>query len=285
MDDDGQDSGPLPIKALLTVGGDQIDVDFQGTAKAVRGNVNAVPAIVESAVAYCIRCVSLALLDLDLPMNAGMFKVINVKIPQGSMLNPLPPHAVAAGNVETSQRIVDVIFGALGQALPGLVPAASQGTMNNLTFGGTIQGSAFAYYETIGGGAGAGPDSDGASAVHVHMSNTLNTPVEALEYSFPLRVTQYALRRGSGGAGTHKGGEGITRSMQFLVPVSATINSERRHYPPYGAEDGEPGKAGLNKLKRQDQEMLLPGKVSVELNKDDILQISTPGGGGWGAKG
>ncbi len=191
------------FKATLIIIGDQIEVDFEGTAEAVPGNVNAVPAIVESAVAYCIRCVSLALLDLELPMNAGMFKPITVKIPDGSLLNPKPPHAVAAGNVETSQRVVDVVLGALYQALPVLIPAASQGTMNNLTFGGSYEGVTFAYYETIGGGAGAGPDSDGGSGIHVHMSNTLNTPIEALEYNFPLRVQQYRLRRGSGGTGKY----------------------------------------------------------------------------------
>ncbi len=282
LDDDGQGNGPLPIEAALFVTDEQIEVDFEGTVEAVPGNVNAVPAIVDSAVAYCIRCVSLALLDLELPMNAGMFKPITVKIPQGSLLNPQPPHAVAAGNVETSQRIVDVVFGALAQALPSLIPAASQGTMNNLTFGGSSNGAAFAYYETIGGGAGAGPQSDGGSGIHVHMSNTLNTPVEALEYSFPLRVLQYRLRHGSGGSGKYHGGEGLTRSIQFLVPVSATINSERRLYAPYGQAGGQSGKPGHNSLVRNQQEMTLPGKISIDLEKEDILRISSPGGGGWG---
>lgn len=282
LDDDGQGNGPLPINVSLTIKGDQMEVDFEGTAAAVRGNVNAVPAIVESAVAYCIRCVSLALLDLELPMNAGMFKPIKLTIPYGSLLNPQPPHAVAAGNVETSQRIVDVVLGALSRALPALIPAASQGTMNNLTFGGIYEGTPFAYYETIGGGAGAGSEADGSSGIHVHMSNTLNTPVEALEYSFPLHVTQYCLRHGSGGKGKHQGGDGLTRSIRFLVPVSATINSERRLHSPYGLSQGNLGKSGRNSLIRQGQESALPGKVSIELKQDDVLQISTPGGGGWG---
>ncbi|MDX1416016.1 MAG: hydantoinase B/oxoprolinase family protein [Candidatus Promineifilaceae bacterium] len=282
LDDDGQGSGPLDIRVTLTISKDQVEVDFTGTAAAVRGNVNAVPAIVESAAAYCIRCVSFALLDLELPMNAGMFEVLNVKVPAGSLLNPPPPHAVAAGNVETSQRIVDVIFGALGQALPQLIPAASQGTMNNLTFGGSDQETPFAYYETIGGGAGAGPGANGASGIHVHMSNTLNTPVEALEYSFPVHVQEYSLRKGSGGSGVHYGGEGIERSIQFLVPVNATINSERRIHAPYGAANGEPGQVGKNTLIHKGHEVLLPGKVSINLEAGDILKISTPGGGGWG---
>ena len=284
LDDDGQGNGPLPIKAAISIAGEQIEVDFAGTARAVPGNVNAVPAIVESAVAYCIRCISLALLDLELPMNAGMFKPLKIIIPRGSLLNPRPPHAVAAGNVETSQRIVDVVLGALGQALPSLIPAASQGTMNNLTFGGSYNGAPFAYYETIGGGAGAGPQADGGSGIHVHMSNTLNTPIEALEYSFPLRVMQYRLRQGSGGEGEHQGGEGITRSIQFLVPVSATINSERRLHSPYGQSNGNPGQPGRNSLIRHEQETTLPGKIAIDLEKEDILQISTPGGGGWGNK-
>ncbi len=284
LDDDGQGNGPLPICCSISVMNDQIVVDFEGTSPAVSGNVNAVPAIVESAVVYCLRCVAMALLEIDLPMNSGVFKPLQVKIPNGSMLNPQPPHAVAAGNVETSQRIVDTVMGAFSHALPQLIPAASQGTMNNLTFGGAYNGESFAYYETIGGGAGAGPVAGGADGVHVHMSNTRNTPVEALEYNFPLRVQQYALRSQSGGSGIHHGGEGITRSIQFLVPVSATINSERRSHPPYGLAGGTSGQPGKNSLIRNNQEKSLPGKVAIDLQGDDILQICTPGGGGWGEK-
>jgi N-methylhydantoinase B len=282
LDDDGQGNGPLPIRVNLKKDGDHVEVDFTGTTAAAAGNVNAVPAIVESAVAYCIRCVSLALLDLDLPMNAGMFKPITVKIPQGSLLNPDPPHAVAAGNVETSQRVVDVVMGALSKALPALIPAASQGTMNNLTFGGSQNGSPFAYYETIGGGAGAGPKADGAGGIHVHMSNTLNTPIEALEYNFPLQIIDYSLRKDSGGKGENQGGDGITRSIKFLVPVTATVNSDRRVHPPYGLADGNPGLRGQNSLIRDGKVSTLPGKFSLSLDNGDILQISTPGGGGWG---
>ncbi|MCB8920192.1 MAG: hydantoinase B/oxoprolinase family protein [Ardenticatenaceae bacterium] len=289
LDNDGQTPDPLPIAVTLTIEGGEMTVDFAGTAPAVRGNLNAVPAIAESAVAYCVRCAALALLQSDLPMNQGAFAPITVRIPPGSLLDPHPPHAVAAGNVETSQRIVDAVFGALAQALPHLIPAASQGTMNNLTFGGVWDGvtsnpSPFAYYETIGGGAGAGPTGSAASGVHVHMSNTLNTPVEALEYSFPLRVMAYRLRHGSGGDGRHRGGDGLVRSIQFLSPVNATITSDRRERPPYGLQGGEPGQRGQNSVIKQGVETAVPGKVTLNLDTGDTLTIATPGGGGWGEK-
>lgn len=298
LDNDGHSAAPVPITTTITIADETLVVDFRGTAAAVRGNLNAVPAITQSAVAYCVRCVALALLDSDLPMNQGVFLPITIHIPPGSLLDPQPPHAVAAGNVETSQRIVDVVFGALAQALPQVVPAASQGTMNNVTFGGVWQSpttmaatgntatsntqQAFAYYETIGGGAGAGPTGNGASGVHVHMSNTLNTPVEALEYNFPLRVTEYRLRHGSGGAGQHHGGDGLVRSIQFLTPVTATITSDRRKRAAYGLQGGQPGQPGLNVLIHAGQMQTLPGKVTVDLEANDTLCIETPGGGGWG---
>lgn len=282
MDDDGQTAELLPIKATITISGEQMEANFAGTTQAVRGNVNAVPAIVESAVVYCLRCIALALLDIDLPMNEGIFRPVSVLIPHGSLLDPDPPHAVASGNVETSQRIVDVVFGALAQALPDLIPSASQGTMNNLTFGGTFAGKPFAYYETIGGGVGAGPDSDAGHGLHSHMSNTLNTPVEALEYNFPLRITQYCLRNGSGGAGKHTGGEGLVRCIQFLVAVTATVTSERRKLLPYGLCGGQPGKPGQNSVIRGGEKTILPGKFTIDLEPNAILQIATPGGGGWG---
>ncbi len=282
LDDDGQADEPLPITVTLTITGETLHADFSGTATAVSGNLNAVPAIVESAVAYCVRCAALALLQSDLPMNQGAFAPISLTIPPGSLLDPQPPHAVAAGNVETSQRIVDVVFGALAQALPHLIPAASQGTMNNLTFGGATP-TLFAYYETIGGGAGAGPAGNGASGIHVHMSNTLNTPIEALEYSYPLRFVAYRLRKGSGGNGRFRGGDGLVRSIQFLSPVTVTVTSERRKRPPYGLQGGQPGQPGANSLLRQGIETVLPGKFTLALATDDILTIATPGGGGWGA--
>jgi N-methylhydantoinase B/oxoprolinase/acetone carboxylase alpha subunit len=288
LDDDGQGSEPLPISVTITIDDERMLVDFSGTAPAVAGNLNAVPAIVKSAVAYCVRCLALALLQTDLPMNEGAFLPLELHIPPGSLLDPHPPHAVAAGNVETSQRVVDVVFGALAQALPELVPAASQGTMNNLTFGGTQPGSGgrpplpFAYYETIGGGAGAGPQGNGGSGLHVHMSNTRNTPIEALEFAYPLRVVEYSLRQNSGGAGQHRGGEGLVRSLEFLAPATATITSERRVNRPYGLQGGGGGENGRNQLVRGETAVDLPGKTSVSLRTGDILRLETPGGGGWG---
>ena len=288
LDDDGQpNSPPIPIQVTITVDGSQMHVDFTGTAPAVRGNLNAVPAIAKSAVAYCLRCAALALVQTDLPMNDGAFAPLSITIPTGSLLDPSQPHAVAAGNVETSQRITDAVFGALAQALPQLIPAASQGTMNNLTFGGKHPGTErpFAYYETIGGGAGAGPSTDGGSGLHVHMSNTLNTPVEALEYSFPLRVEQYSLRPSSGGDGLHQGGDGLVRSIRFLTPVTVTVTSERRQRGAYGLQGGEDGRPGRNQLIQRETRTDLPGKFTRQLEADDILQIETPGGGGWGELG
>ena len=285
LDDDGQpDSPPIPIKVTLTIKDSHMHVDFSGTAAAVRGNLNAVPAIAKSAVAYCLRCAALALVQTDLPMNEGAFAPVSITIPSGSLLDPPQPHAVAAGNVETSQRITDAVFGALAQALPQIIPAASQGTMNNLTFGGKdpASGRPFAYYETIGGGAGAGPTADGGSGLHVHMSNTLNTPVEALEYSFPLRLEQYSLRPNSGGEGKHRGGDGLIRAIRFLTPVTVTLTSERRKQGAYGLQGGQNGRPGKNSLIQDGKEIELPGKFTRQLNSEEVLQIETPGGGGWG---
>ncbi len=298
LDDDGINEEPIPIRIRIEVDERSMTLDFRGTGAAAAGNVNAVPAIVSSAAAYCIRCLSLALLEDDLPMNHGAYVPWRILIEPGSLLDPAPPHAVAAGNVETSQRVVDVIFGALSSALPDLVPAASQGTMNNLAFGSrrqspeTEKGSGggdlrdeavpFAYYETMGGGAGAGQRSNGGSGMHVHMSNTLNTPVEALEYQFPIRVHEYRLRSGSGGLGAHRGGDGLSRRIEFLEPATATIVSERRQFLPYGLNGGRPGQAGRNWLVRKGKKTSLGGKVRLDLEKGDQILIETPGGGGWG---
>ncbi len=290
LDDDGQSDAPVPISVTLTVADDSLTADFAGTAPAVAGNLNAVPAIVDSAVVYCLRCVALALLDAELPMNHGVFAPLTVRIPPASLLDPRPPHAVAAGNVETSQRVVDVVFGALAQALPALIPAASQGTMNNVTFGGSYPAgwpapsAHYAYYETIGGGAGAGSAGGGAAGVHVHMSNTRNTPVEALEYSFPIRVEEYALREGSGGSGLHRGGEGLIRAIRFLGPATVTITAERRRRGPYGLAGGAPGAVGRNVLRRGDESTELPGKATFAVEPNDVVRIETPGGGGWGSQ-
>ncbi len=308
LDDDGQSDDPIPIQATISIENDQMVVDFAGTATAVAGNLNATPAIAQSAVAYCVRCAALQLTQTDLPMNQGAFAPVKVIIESGSLLDPHPPHAVAAGNVETSQRVVDVIFGALALALPYLIPAASQGTMNNFTFGGVMPDGKmldektldekmtdekmlaednlppvpFAYYETIGGGVGANAEQDGGDGMHIHMSNTLNTPIEALEYSFPIQVMQYSLRLGSGGAGARRGGDGLIRAVKFKQSVTAAIVSERRQRGAYGLQGGEAGKPGHNILISDGERRQLPGKITLALQAGDVLQIETPGGGGWG---
>jgi N-methylhydantoinase B len=268
------------IKVTVTVEHDSMTVDFEGSDPAVRGPLNAVRAITESATWYAVRCVAGA----DVPANSGTFAPVYVTVPQGSFLDAEPPHAVAGGNVETSQRIVDVVLGALAEALPDQIPAASLGTMNNLTVGGydREQDMPFAYYETLGGGAGAGPAGDGLSGVHVHMTNTLNTPVEALEYAYPCRVRRYALRAGSGGAGQHRGGDGLVREIEFLCPATVTILSERRRTAPYGLQGGKPGAKGQNVLLRDGEEKELAGKAELRVARGDLLSLRTPGGGGWG---
>jgi len=280
LDDDGISDGPIPIAVTVTIRGDQAIVDFTGTASQQKGSVNAVYAITLSAVYYVFRC----LLGLDVPNNTGCLVPIEVIAPEGSLVNALPPAPVAGGNVETSQRIVDVLLGALAQAWPERVPAASQGTMNNVTIGGfdPFQKRAFTYYETIGGGMGARPDSNGPSAIHSHMTNTLNTPVEALEYAYPLRVVRYEVRRGSGGAGRFHGGDGICRDLHILADCQLTLLTERRQHPPYGLDGGQPGETGENLLLRDGVETRLPGKGSFELIAGDLLSLRTPGGGGYG---
>jgi len=289
LDDDGVNDRPVPITVAVTIRGDSAKVDFTGSASQQAGSVNAVYAITLSAVYYVFRC----LLELDVPNNSGCLAPIEVIAPPGTVVNALSPAPVAGGNVETSQRIVDVLLGALAQACPGKVPAASQGTMNNVTIGGSAltpgpspkgRGEQFAYYETIGGGMGARPNSDGPSAVHSHMTNTLNTPVEALEYAYPLRVLRYEIRKGSGGDGKFRGGDGIVRALEVLTNCQVTLLSERRKIPPYGLDGGEPGKTGENLLIRGGEEIPLPGKGSVDLRPGDVLSIRTPGGGGYGVK-
>lgn len=280
LDGDGQTEDPVPIKLAIRIDGDELTADFSGTAPAVHGSLNAVRAIVESALLYVIRCVA----GESLPTNQGVMAPLTLIIPPGSVLDPGPPHAVAGGNVETSMRVVDVIFGALAQPMPNRIPAASQGSMNNVTFGGfdPTRDRSFAYYETMGGGAGAGLGQPGASAIHCHMSNTLNTPVEALEMDLPVRVTQYRVRRGSGGPGAAPGGDGLIREFEFLVDVEATLLTERRIHAPYGLSGGAAGQPGRNVLLRDGTETPLPGKARLSLRAGDRLRIETPGGGGWG---
>jgi len=282
LDDDGISTGPVPIRVVIKIQGDSAVIDFTGSAPQQSGGINAVYAITLSAVYYVFRC----LLGLDVPNNSGCLVPIQVIAPPGSVVNASMPASVAGGNVETSQRIVDVLLGALSQACPDKVPAASQGSMNNLTIGGwdSVRERAFTYYETVGGGMGARPGSDGPSATHSHMTNTLNTPVEALEYAYPIQVMEYSIRRGTGGSGKWYGGDGICRSLQVLEDCQITLLSDRRIFPPYGLAGGEPGQVGLNTVLRNGQEIKLPGKGSLELKAGDILIIKTPGGGGWGKK-
>lgn len=284
LDDDGFGSGPLRIQAALRVQGDRLVVDFAGTAPQARGGVNAVAAITASAARYVVRCVAEALLGQSLPAGGGSMKAMELRLPEGSLVNAAPPASVAAGNVETSQRITDVLMLAFAQALPELMPALSQGTMNNTAMGGVDPrtGAPFAYYETVGGGMGAGPSGPGLSGVHCHMSNSLNTPVEALEHSYPFRVARYEIRRGSGGAGLHSGGEGLRRDLVLLADASVTLLSDRRLRGPSGARGGAAGAPGLNVLVADGRETPLRGKDTTEVEAGDVVSVRSPGGGGWG---
>jgi N-methylhydantoinase B len=271
-------SGPIRLRAEVTIGGSGITVDFTGTDRQVRGNVNAPLAVTRSATYYVVRCLT----DPDAPRNAGAYRPVRVLAEEGLLVHPRPPAAVAAGNVETSQRIVDVVFLALASPLADRVPAQSQGTMNNLTIG--AEGPRpFSYYETIAGGEGALPYRAGSSGVHTHMTNTRNTPIEALELSAPLRIEEYRLIRRTGGRGRFPGGDGVRRSIRFLAPRgTASILSERRALRPKGLAGGEDGHLGRNLLVRKGRRRTLPAKVTLELRRDDLLVIETPGGGGWG---
>jgi N-methylhydantoinase B len=284
MDDDGFGSVKVPIRLRMEVAGDQILLDFQGTAGQVRGGINAVAAITASATRYVLRCMVEALLGTPLPAGGGSMSAVDLRLPTGSLVNASPPASVAAGNVETSQRITDVLLQVFGKALPGLAPALSQGTMNNTTVGGTDprSGENFAYYETVGGGLGAAPQGPGLSGVHSHMSNSLNTPIEALEHAYPFRVAHYGIRRKSGGQGTHRGGDGLRRDIQLLTPGRVTLLTERRLQGPRGALGGADGAAGENVLIRQGIEEKLPGKISFDAEEGDIISVRSPGGGGWG---
>jgi N-methylhydantoinase B len=280
MDDDGLDLEPARIEVEIAIHGDEAIIDFSGTSPQRRGSINAVYAITLSATQYVFR----TLIGMDIPSNSGCLAPIKVIAPEGSLVNARSPAAVAGGNVETSQRIVDVLLGALAKACPERVPAASQGTMNNLTIGGwdSERDRPFAYYETVGGGMGACPGMDGADAIHTHMTNTMNTPIEALEYTYPFRIRRYEIRRGSGGAGRYRGGDGIIREIEFLEDSQVTILSERRRLEPYGLAGGESGLPGRNILIKAGEESELPGKVSCQVMAGDIISLQTPGGGGFG---
>jgi len=253
----------LPLQLVGTVDGDRMELDFSGSAKQHDGNLNCPLAVTLSACYFALR----VLTDPDVPPCAGAYRPLSVTAPEGSILNARSPAAVAAGNVETSSRVADLVLAAFGHAL-------GQGTMNNLTLGN----DAFTYYETLGGGQGACPDADGPSGVHVAMSNTLNTPVEALELEFPLRAVEYSLRRSSGGDGRHRGGDGVVRELEALDEMRFSLITERRRHAPPGAEGGEPGAPGRNLLNGDE----LPPKASGTLRPGDRLRIETPGGGGYG---
>jgi N-methylhydantoinase B len=280
LDDDGIGPGEVKIRVRLTIRRDRARVDFNGSAMQVAGAVNAVEAITVSAVSYVFRC----LVGADVPASAGLMEPIEVIAPSGTIVNATHPASVAGGNVETSQRIVDVLFKALSQALPGLIPAASQGTMNNLTIGGidTRSDGEFAYYETIAGGMGARPQLDGMSAVHTHMTNSLNTPAEALEYAYPLRVRAYGIRKNSGGKGRQKGGDGVVREIETLVPARMSLLADRRRGAPYGLDGGAAGRKGRDRIIRRGRAQAITSKGSWQLEAGDRVRIETPGGGGYG---
>ena len=286
LDDDGVSNREVTIKVRVTIRGQDASVDFTGSAPQVAGPINAVEAITVSAVSYVFRC----LLEGDVPASAGLMSSIEVIAPAGTIVNAVHPAAVAGGNVETSQRIVDVLFKALAQALPSRIPAASQGTMNNLTIGGIDPriGHEFSYYETVAGGMGARPAHDGLSAVHTHMTNSLNTPAEALEYAYPLRVREYRIRKGSGGKGRHRGGDGVIREIETLAPARMSLLSDRRKRGPYGLSGGADGKRGSAAIIRKGDgnggKRLIESKGSWELEAGDRVRIETPGGGGFGKK-
>ncbi len=280
MDGDGLSPEPIKIAVTVTIKGDEAVVDFSGADPQVRGSVNTVYAVTLSAALYVFR----TLIGLDIPANSGCLAPLTIIAPEGTVVNARPPVAVAGGNVETSQRIVDVLLGALAHACPERVPAAAQGTMNNVVIGGwdPERGRFYTYYETIGGGMGAGPESPGADAIQCHMTNTLNTPVEALEYAYPFQVRRYEIRRGSGGAGQQHGGDGIRREIELQHEAQVTLLTERRRFAPYGLAGGEPGQMGRNTLLRDGEESELPGKATLTLQAGDVLRIETPGGGGYG---
>ncbi len=283
MDDDGVAAQSIVIAVSIQVRSGRVLVDFAGTAAQVAGNINCPLSVAAAAVFYVFRC----LMPEQTPACAGAFRLIELQAPLGCLVNARSPAAVAAGNVETSTRIVDVVIGALVSALPQLMPAASHGSMNNVALGsikadeGATAGSAWDYYETIGGGTGAGMQQPGISAVQTHMTNTLNTPIEVLESKYPIRISHYGIRRGSGGAGAQTGGDGIIREYTFLSPAAGTLITERRQLAPWGLAGAAAGQSGRNLLNGK----VLPAKTSFEVQAGDKLRVETPGGGGYGQPG
>ena len=285
LDDDGVSDEPVRIAVRISVDAEKGDmvVDFAGTSAQVAGSINAVRAITLSACFYVLRC----LLREDAPATEGILRPLTLRTEKGSVVDALPPRAVAGGNVETSQRIVDVLLRALELAAPDRVPAASAGTMSNLTIGGVDArtGKVFTYYETTAGGMGGAAAGDGLSGVQTHMTNSLNTPVEALEFAYPLRMKRYGYRSGSGGIGHHCGGDGLVKEFELLCDAEVTLLADRRVGRPYGLAGGEDGATGNASLREGDDERVLPGKTSARVNRGAVLRLETPGGGGWGEAG
>jgi N-methylhydantoinase B len=275
LDDDGTGYGPIAIRAIVRITANRAIVDLTGCDNQVPGCVNCPASVARAAAYYCFAC----LLEEHVPLNGGCFRNVEVITRPGSVVHAQFPAAVVAGNTETSQRIVDVIFGALAKAIPDRIPAASCGSMSSIALGG----EAWTYYETIGGGCGAGPTWDGASAVQCHMTNTLNTPAEAIEMQYPLRVRRFERAPSSGGTGKHHGGDGIVREIEALLPSEGTVITDRRISRPYGLSGGSPAKAGRNSIIDTDgTETPIGGKAKVKLSRGQVLRIITPGGGGWG---
>jgi len=273
LEGDGVTASDIPIEVAVTVHGDRMRVDFTGTADAVQGNVNCPLAVTRSACYFALR----VLLPDDVPANAGTYAPLEIVAPAGSLVNAGPPHAVVAGNVETSQRIADTVLAALAEVAD--VPAAGQGTMNNVVIGG----GGWTYYETVAGGQGASSRGPGPSGVHVGMTNTLNTPVEAVELEYPMRVERYELAEGTGGTGRHRGGDGVVRSIRVLEPATVSLLTDRRRHPPEGARGGRPGAVGRNLLGTGSDAEVLPSKTTRRLDAGEVVTVVTPGGGGWGS--
>jgi N-methylhydantoinase B len=281
LDDDGIIERPIRIAVKITIRGANAVVDFTGSDPQCAGSLNAVAAIAYSAVYYVFRC----LLNEQVPATSGLMRPIKIISPEGTIVNARPPAAVAAGNVETSQRIVDTLLRAMAKALPDRIPAASQGTMNNFTFGGADprrNGAPFAYYETIAGGMGARPDRDGISGIHTHMTNSWNSPIEVMEHAYPVRVLHYGFRHGSGGVGLYRGGDGLIREVELLVDMEVGLLGDRRKRGPYGLSGGQPGKPGRNEIRVKGKKGHLPSKCAFHATSGTVIRIESPGGGGWG---
>lgn len=280
LDDDGAGTGKIPLRVSVRIKGEKAVVDFRGSSGMVKGCLNAPLSVTTAATVYVFQCLA----PDGMPLNSGPLRVIGIKAEKGSILNAEFPAAVVGGNVETSQRVVDIVFGALSKAVPEKIPAASAGTMSNTTFGGVNPetGRNFAYYETIAGGMGGRFGKDGVNAVQTHMTNTLNTPIEALERELPVMIDSYNVRKKSGGRGKYKGGDGIVRRYRFLTDATVSLITERRKSSPYGIKGGEKGKKGKNTLLRKGKAIAIPPKATFAVKKGDVLEIQTPGGGGWG---